>query len=657
MEKVLKSVWRQFVQTGNVNSELIRPIIFESWTACRATEIDPFSKRVTNVLSQQELEARRVKNQDFILVSLPVMRNLCSFVQGSGFIVVLADAEGYLLEITGDEDVINNVKAGNFVVGSDWSEKNAGTNAVGTALRKDMSIQISGYEHYCTFAHNSTCSAATIHDQEGRVLGVINATAAFDKAHPHTLGMVATAAKAIENELRLQEDVFNYQLANNYKNIMESIAVGIFVCNQNGDITRINDAAARILGLNKVEVLGKNVNDFWRFENGSLKQILLQGKEVTNMEIEIHFDKQRRSSCQISSRALINQNKVPEGLVVIMSEITRARSLVHRMVGVQAKVTFDDLIGKDTRFLNTIHLGKVTAGSKCNVLLLGESGTGKDIFAQAIHNDGARSLGPFVAINCGAIPRELIASELFGYTDGAFTGAKRGGNPGKFELADGGTIFLDEIGEMPLDLQTSLLRVLEQKTVTRIGGQEIIPVDVRLIAATNKDLLAEVRKGKFRKDLYYRLNVIDIELVPLRERKDDILLLTEHFVGKLCNQLNKSLLRLSSEIEDLFLNYSWPGNVRELQNVLERVVNLATSSYISVDLVPRELRPSKEPRGKTFMLYDEKESFRDLLRQSDGNITRVAQKLGVARTTVYRRLNKYGISDNVSTGMVTNNTS
>lgn len=648
MEKVLKSVWGQFEQTGSVNSDLIRPIILESWTACKALGIDPFRTRVANVLNKRQLEARRVKNQEFISVSLPVMRNLYRFVEGSGFIVALADAEGCLLEIIGDEDVMNDVEAGNFVIGADWSEKSAGTNAVGTALSTDMPIQIFGYEHYCRFAHNSTCSAATVHGPEGRVIGVINATAAYDKVHPHTLGMVVAAAKAIENELRLCNAVINYQIANNYKNIMESIAEGILVRNQDGDIIHINEAAARILGLNKVEVLGKNVADIWRFENSRFKQILLQGKEVADLEVEVHLGKQTRSSCRISSRPLISQNKVTEGLVVIISEISRARRLVPKMVGAQAKVTFDDLIGENNRFLNTINLGKATAKSKSNVLLLGESGTGKDIFAQAIHNDGTRRMGPFVAINCGAIPRELIASELFGYTDGAFTGAKRGGNPGKFELADGGTIFLDEIGEMPLDLQTSLLRVLEQKTVTRIGGQEIIPVDVRLIAATNKDLLAEVRKGKFRKDLYYRLNVINIELVPLRERKDDILLLAEHFVEKLCNQLNKPLIRLSSEVQDVFLNYSWPGNVRELQNVLERAVNLAASSYISLDLVPRELRPSKELPGKIFMLYDEKESLRDLLHQYEGNITRVAQKLGVARTTVYRRLNKYGISVNVS---------
>ena len=198
-----------------------------------------------------------------------------------------------------------------------------------------------------------------------------------------------------------------------------------------------------------------------------------------------------------------------------------------------------------------------------NVLLLGKSGTGKDIFAQSIHNASDRKNGPYVAINCGAIPRDLIASELFGHEEGAFTGSRRGGNQGKFELADGGTIFLDEIAETPLELQTALLRVIEDKSVLRIGGTRVRPVDVRIIAATNKDLRDEVQKGNFREDLYYRANVFAIEMVPLCERLDDIPLLTDHFIKQCASAMKKNIARVDKKIMDVFMSYTWPGNVRE----------------------------------------------------------------------------------------------
>jgi len=240
---------------------------------------------------------------------------------------------------------------------------------------------------------------------------------------------------------------------------------------------------------------------------------------------------------------------------------------------------------------------KAAAGSDSTILLLGESGTGKDVFAQAIHNASGRNRGPFVAINCGAIPRELIASELFGYTEGAFTGAKRGGSPGKFELADGGTLFLDEIGEMPAELQTTLLRVLEQKTVTRIGGTEVIPVNVRIIAATNKDLSKEVVRGTFRQDLYYRLNVVSIRLAPLRERKEDIIPLARHFIGHLSAKLGKEPLKLENKVTSLIQSYCWPGNVRELQNVVERALHLAKGNNFTEDLLPEEILSGSTAQG------------------------------------------------------------
>jgi transcriptional regulator with PAS, ATPase and Fis domain len=317
------------------------------------------------------------------------------------------------------------------------------------------------------------------------------------------------------------------------------------------------------------------------------------------------------------------------------------------MNGAQAKLTFEDILGDSEKFQASLRLAKMAAKGHSNVLLLGESGTGKDVFAQAIHNASFYSTGPFVAINCGAIPRELISSELFGYTEGSFTGAKRGGSPGKFEMADGGTIFLDEIGEMPLELQTLLLRVLEQKSIIRIGGEEVIPINGRLIAATNRDLLKEVEKGNFRKDLFFRLNVISIPLLPLREHKEDIPLLSISFIHRMNLLLGKNIGGVDSKVMNMLQEYGWSGNVRELYNVLERAMNMSQGPLITVEMLPPEVfsLDKKERSTVTYSSFEdlEKQLIATLLKEEGGNITKVSQKLGVARSTLYRKLYKYSI--------------
>jgi transcriptional regulator with PAS, ATPase and Fis domain len=278
------------------------------------------------------------------------------------------------------------------------------------------------------------------------------------------------------------------------------------------------------------------------------------------------------------------------------------------------------------------------------VLLLGESGTGKDLFAQAIHNSSGRRDGPYVAINCATIPRDLITSELFGYVEGAFTGSRKGGSQGKFELADGGTIFLDEIGETPLEVQAALLRVMEDKSIIKIGGTKVTTVNVRIIAATNKDLKEEVRKGKFREDLYYRSNVFTIRMVPLRKRIADIPLLVDSFLKNISRSMGKEIVSIDSMVMESFMSYQWPGNVRELQNVLERMINIAHTSKLSVDLLPREITGSPSPENTEEDVEPVEKMERGLiLRLLRSSLTKkdIAQKLGISRSTLYRKLEKY----------------
>jgi transcriptional regulator with PAS, ATPase and Fis domain len=293
--------------------------------------------------------------------------------------------------------------------------------------------------------------------------------------------------------------------------------------------------------------------------------------------------------------------------------------------------------------MEVIEYAKKVSDSKSTILITGESGTGKEVFAQAIHNYGNRKEEPFVAINCGAIPRNLMESELFGYEEGAFTGAKKGGAPGKFEIADGGTLMLDEIGDMPIDMQIKLLRVIEEGVIIRIGGTRQIPINVRIVAATNKDLIQEVEQGNFRLDLYYRLNVLPIHLPALRERREDIADIAHYFMKSISKRLNKKEVYIDNEMIQHLKQYDWPGNIRELENVVERMINTQT--------LPLEFTGK---RYSSTVLSEDKEECVDLeqmeirlikkaLIRCEDNITLAAKALGVGRNTLYRKMDKYQI--------------
>ncbi|TYO95240.1 transcriptional regulator of acetoin/glycerol metabolism [Geothermobacter ehrlichii] len=641
----LYEAWQKFVTKKEFNREEVRDVILQSWQNCTKLGISPYQKKVNRVFTGEELQKRINENQALIKVSLPVMENLYRFVAGSGFVVTLTDKEGIILVSIGDEDVAESFAKGNFVAGADWSEASAGTNAIGLSLSLGKPIQTFSYEHFCICSHHTTCSSAPIHDPQGRIIGVLDMTGTYEKVHSHTLGMVVAASYGIEMQLESQEAWDQCHIADSYKvAIMESISEGILATDGNGIVTHANNYAGKILETAPDKIVGLRVSTFLK-PSHSLQKNFDLSRKITDQEADILI-KGKKKKVIITVRAITGLGIGQKGTVIILNEISRTKRLVQRMVGAESKMTFEDILGQDEKFLASVRLAKTAASSFSNVLLLGESGTGKDVFAQAIHNASQCSNGPFVAINCGAIPRELISSELFGYTEGAFTGAKRGGQPGKFELADGGTIFLDEIGEMPLELQTMLLRVVEQKAVVRIGGKEVIPVNVRLIAATNRNLKEEVEKGNFRRDLYYRLNVITIPLLPLREHKSDIPLLAEAFIQKMNSFLGKNITTVDDKVWKCLNSYDWPGNVRELYNVLERAMNIVEGSTLELETFPPELLNVKKQRS-THRNFEqlEKELITEVLDEFDGNVSRAAEKLGIARSTLYRKMEKYGLNE------------
>ncbi|MDO8942132.1 MAG: sigma 54-interacting transcriptional regulator, partial [Desulfobacterales bacterium] len=334
------------------------------------------------------------------------------------------------------------------------------------------------------------------------------------------------------------------------------------------------------------------------------------------------------------------------GMIITMAEKRRMIDIAKRIGGNYSKYEFDDIRGRNPQFLKQIEMAKIAAKSNSRVLIIGESGTGKELFAQAIHSHSHRCNGPFVAISCATIPRDLIESELFGYKGGAFTGARERGMIGKFELAHKGTLFLDEINGLPLDLQTKLLRVLQQNEIMRLGDTRTIPVDVRIMAASNTDLMDEADAGHFREDLYYRLNVMEILIPPLRDRKDDIRLLTNHILGRLSQEMAIVKPLLSEDVMESLLDYHWPGNVRELENVLERALLLCQGERVCMEhLSPRSRRkPAEAKVGTGSMQQGLREIIRTALEEAGGNVSVAARRLKIARSTLYRKMKEYGLA-------------
>lgn len=633
--------WKELHINPELRSQL-RTEIRDSWERSIHYGVDPWMRENPYICTAAELKRAQENSRYFIETALPVMKSLYEFVAGTGFVVALFDANVCVLKVIGDDESLAWAEQARFVEGSLWEEKLVGTNGGSLAIDLAEPISVFGYEHFCLFSHVAASSCAPVIDQ-GRIIGGLAMVAPVNRVSNHTLGMVVASVKHIESKMTLERTTRYNQV------LMESMSDGVLAVDPNGIITYINEVGSKILGCSGRKIMGTSICHLLanHSDNHYFINTISQGRSVTDETFVLDLGK-GKIKCNVTCNPISDPDSGHQGTLVILCESHRMNCLVRNWIGTGANMTFDDIIGTDPAFKKTIKTAQSAASSSSNILLLGESGTGKDIIAQAMHNASPRGNHPFVAINCAALPRELIASELFGYEEGAFTGAKKGGNIGKFELADQGTIFLDEIGDMPLDLQASLLRVIEEKSIIRLGGTKTIPVNVRIIAATNKDLENEVKRGRFRRDLFYRLGVIKIAIPPLRERPDDIILLAHHLCKKIGERLGKPNMTLSPEAVEAFLNHDWPGNVREMQNVLESAIQLATGQEITLDLVQDCMMFSSipvQPPGEhlTEISEMEKQMIKQYLVKFRHNKTKTAEALGISRQTLYRRLKEYNL--------------
>lgn len=638
-----------------------REIIKKSHQRCEEYGVNKEQIFPSRILKGNEVSSHLARNEYLLRVAAPFMEIIHETVSDSGFFILLTDNEGCILRSVGDPDIIAESEKLNMVVGAYMHEKNIGTNAMGTAISEAQPIQVTASEHFISAYHRWTCSAAPIHNNDGEIIGTLNLTGESHLVHPHTLGLVVAAVRAIENQIKAEyaqeklNEAFSYM-----KSIVESVSAGIMALDINGNIKTINNWACSMLNLEKKNMLNKHVEKLlphWK----DIIERFKRGETYMDMETNfpINGNKERHD---LSAYPIVDKSDEIIGMVLVIKGMQKIFNLVNKYTGMRAHYNFDDIIGDSPEFSQVIEHAEKISSSTSTVLLMGESGTGKELIAQSIHNASPRKNSVFIAVNCGALPKNLIESELFGYEEGAFTGSKKGGHAGKFELANGGTIFLDEIGEMPLDMQVNLLRVLQEGYVTRVGGTKNIPVNVRVIAATKKNLVDELQKGTFREDLFYRLSVIPLFIPPLRKRGNDKLTLFNYFLKIKAQKLSKPIPSVSGELLSQISEYNWPGNVRELENYVENIVNFNGHSSFSITNPIVDQQKEKEVLSDQNQAIEngmhnddfanmtleeiEKLTIKECFDKLEGNVSQVSRKLGISRTTLYSKMKKYNLQEN-----------
>jgi PAS domain S-box-containing protein len=446
--------------------------------------------------------------------------------------------------------------------------------------------------------------------------------------------------QAMEEALRIQKAVEAEKVKIKlFESVLDNVHDGIITVNRKQNVTTINLRAQKMLNISSSEALGKNISSIW--PDFDISHLIKTGEKETNKIIQVNDLK------VLCNKVPIIVSHMLRGALVTFQDITKIQQTEARIrkevysKGHVAKMSFADVLGTSPATTRTIELAKEFASTNSNILIVGESGTGKEVFAQSIHNHSSRRSGPFVAVNCAALPGQILESELFGYVGGAFTGANKEGKPGLFELAHGGTIFLDEVTEMDYTNQSRLLRVLQERSIMRLGSDRIISVDIRVIAATNRDLKELILERKFREDLFYRLNVLKLELPPLRERKQDIKIMAENFLNK--HSLSRRKLTLDSQAVKALESYGWPGNIRELQNTMERLVAFCQTETVRASDVDAVLEKWQAHPVKASFQDDEIQEIMDALTKARGVQSEAAKLLGIDRTTLWRKMRRLGI--------------
>lgn len=658
-EGVTMDAWEKFMSAGDTSADdpiAVRPVIQNSWSRSASCGIDANGSQAPISDNRDEIEYIRHSNSELRTAARRSIDVIGNLLHGTGAMFILADRNAVLLEAVGDQKTLFAGMDIHLMIGGQWREDAVGTNGIGTALATGEPVFVHAAEHFCSGIRRWTCAGAPIHDPlDGTIVGVVDLSGFSPIFRPHNTAMVAAAAREIENALMEQQRAEQTRLLETFIASAPSYAQsdGLVIVDRYGRTIFTNNLPARALAGEKGGAA--------RFERGS--KVLGALAKVTELQSALPPD--LRDSCHVTP---LNISGDLRGAALVFPFTAgppgrRAFAMPGLAFDAQAEAA-SLIVGRSDAIREAVDVACRAAQSKDKIALLveGETGVGKELFAKLVHLRSQKSASsPFVAMNCGAITRELFGSELFGHVGGAFTGAAKEGKLGVFELANGGVLSLDEIGELPLDIQTFLLRVLEERVVRRIGDNKDRPVDIRLVASTNRDLKLEIEAGRFRRDLYYRIGAVSIKVPPLRERGDDLLLLLEHFSAKTAEQMGREKLRFSPEALDALMAYRWPGNVRELRNLVSRLHLLVSSDLVRRSDLPADLLALPKPDEKkddvvtmdcslatSSLEYAEREAIRSALMAENGNLSRVAHRLGISRPTLYRKVNQYGIRRSIS---------
>ena len=626
----LRLARQRLTEQGLAQSPGVDALLARSWQRSLTAGLSPIGRlHCQDNLAGPALQRSRALSHELISHSEPVMEHLFEQVRHSHSMVILADPQGVLMHTRGDLDFLSKAERVALTCGASWAESQRGTNAIGTALAEAQEVEIHGAEHFLERNGFLTCAAAPIVSAQGQLMGILDISGEQRSRHPHTLGLVGTAARMIENSLVMAS--CRHQLVLQFHARAEgigSVAQGLLAFSEDGWLVGANRKGLALLGLSAADLQRSAWSQL--FERG-LQSWLASLRQAAGRPLLLRTQRGEAFYAQLQGRSPAVLNLAPKPAASPAAAEMPQEDALQR------------LDSGDPRWRAAADKARRVLGKDIPLLILGESGVGKELFAKALHEISLRRGRPFVALNCAALPESLIESELFGYTPGAFTGARSQGAPGRLREAQGGTLFLDEIGDMPLALQTRLLRVLQEREVQPLGGGAPVALDVQLLCATHQSLAQAVSEGRFRADLYYRINGLALQLPPLRERTD---------LDALLDRLLESLapdqgLGLDPGLREAFRAYEWPGNLRQLHQVLRTAVALLSPqesriswAHLPDDLLPALQRRQGLPGSRPAQNLRElsQQAIAQALENTRGNVSAAARQLGIARQTLYRRL-------------------
>nr|WP_249162368.1 sigma 54-interacting transcriptional regulator [Bradyrhizobium ottawaense] len=652
-ERETNRAWENFLTFGDAKREnaLVRGVIEESWQRSIRSGVDARCKGSGLIASPDDLYELRLKNDDLLGSSAQTFRRVAEVLGDAATMLVITDRNGVVLDVGGDQRTIDAGHDIRLEVGADWGETVTGTNGIGTALVTGKPVHVHAAEHFSEGIKAWTCVGSPIRSPiDGSIIGIIDFSGPQAIFHRHNVALAVIAANHIElalsEKIRL-ERILLLEASISRMPGMGS-ADGVVILDRFGRVVHHNDMASarwRRLAQSRELSIGSQILPS---REGLLGKDLAEGlpEELREQRIE----------------PLIVDGVVKGAMLVLASKprtnpAASEMSPTTRAALMSAK---EAIVGCSEALLEVVQKIERAALGRTAILLEGETGVGKELFARLVHAASQKTgKEPFVAFNCGAVSKELLGGELFGHAPGAYTGATREGRPGRFEFANGGVLSLDEIGEMPMDLQPYLLRVLEERAVYRLGDSKARPVDVRLVASTNRNLKQEVAEGRFRKDLYFRIGVVKFTIPPLRDRLGDVEILIDHFNRQFATIYSTQPLRFEAATMELLRRYSWPGNVRELRNLIENLVLMTITGIVTPRDLPEdfvEVTPAQLPsmsvqsensatgsEGDEIARFDEMErrAIERAVANAGGNIAAAAEKLGLSRATLYRKLHQY----------------